>query len=163
MSESIAYREIEPSAALAPFVRCLWHLSGPASTAHESQPIVPDGCVEIVLNLADPFIRANGGIGVQPAAMFVGQHTGPVVVIPTGLIDVWGVRLHPWGAAGLIEIPLGELRESTVELEQVLGRRADLCGDLGDHGTEASAERALMAALERRLSGRNPPERGTRA
>jgi hypothetical protein len=49
MSEPIAYREIQPSPALAPFVRCLWHLSGPANVAYEPQPIVPDGCVEIVL------------------------------------------------------------------------------------------------------------------
>jgi AraC-like DNA-binding protein len=163
MSESILYREIEPSAAIAPFVRCLWHLSGPANAAYDAQPIVPDGCVEIVLNLGDPFVRVNGETRVQPAAMFVGQHTGPVVVIPTGAIDVWGVRLHPWGAAGFLATPLGELRESTVQLEDVLGKQANICGELQDHRSEASAERVLIAALERWLGGRNPPERGVRA
>ena len=113
MTDRIEYREIEPSPALAPFVRCLWHLSGPADPAREAQPIVPDGCVEIVLNLGDPFLRVTGGTDVQPAAMLVGQLTGPVVVIPTGAVDVWGVRLQPWGAAAFLATPLVELREAT--------------------------------------------------
>ena len=161
MSERIEYREIDPSPALAPFIRCVWHLRGPASVTREAQPIVPDGCIEIVFNLADPFVRVNGGTHVQPAAMLVGQHTGPVVVIPTGVIDVWGVRLHPWSATATLMVPVGELRESTVPLEEVL--RTSFADEMHDHRSEGSAETVLIAALERWLGRRNPAERAVRA
>jgi AraC-like DNA-binding protein len=163
MSDQIEYREIEPSPVLAPFVRCLWHLSGPADAAREAQPIVPDGCVEIVLNVGDPFLRVNGGTHVQPAAMLVGQLTGPVVVIPTGVVDVWGVRMHPWGAAECLAIPLVELRESTVALDEVLRGLSDLASEVDDRREGVGGEYVLMAALERWIGRRRLPDPGVRA
>jgi AraC-like DNA-binding protein len=163
MSGHIEYREIKPSPALAPFVRCLWHLSGPADAAREAQPIVPDGCVEIVLNLADPFLRLNGGTHVQPTAMLVGQLTGPVVVIPTGVVDVWGVRLQPWGAAACLATPLVELREATVALDEVLRDLTSLVSELHDRQHGGGAERVLVAAVERWISSRRAPDPGVRA
>ena len=161
MSAHIEYRELDPSPVLAPFIRCLWHLRGPASSTREAQPIVPDGCVEIVINVADPFVRVDGETHVQPAEMLVGQHRGPVVVHPTGAIDVWGVRLHPWSAAASLDIPVGELSESTVALDEVLP--SSLADELYDPPRGVGAETVLIAALERWFGRRKPPERGARA
>ncbi len=160
MTDHTAYREIAPSPTLAPFVRCVWHLRGPADPAREPQPIVPDGCVEIVLNCADPFARVNGETHHQPRAMLVGQLTGPVVVVPTGAVDVWGVRLHPWSAGACLGISLDELREAIVPLDAVLG--ASLASELhaGPHDGGAAV---LTAALERWLGRRPPPDHGVRA
>jgi AraC-like DNA-binding protein len=160
MSDHTQYREITPSPALAPFVRCLWHLTGPADIARAPQPIVPDGCVEIVLNCADPFVRVNGGTHRQPAAMLVGQLTGPVVVVPTGAVDVWGVRLHPWSAAASLKISLAELRETTVGLEEVLGAR--LANQLHGASLDGGAT-TLVTTLERWLGGRALPDLAVRA
>lgn len=160
MSDHTAYREITPSPALAPFVRCLWHLSGPADPAREPQPIVPDGCVEIVLNCADPIVRVNGETHRQPQAMLVGQLTRPVVVVPTGAIDVWGVRLHPWSASACLGISLDELRESTVPLDDVLG--ASLASEL-HAGPRDGRVAVLTAALERWLGRRPLPDQRVRA
>lgn len=161
MSAHIEYRELDPSPMLAPFVRCLWHLRGPTSSSREAQPIVPDGCVEIVINRADPFVRVNGGTHLQPTEMLVGQHSGPVVVIPTGAIDVWGVRLHPWSAAASLKIPVSELNELTVPLDDVV--RPSFADELYDHPGDVSAETLLIAALERWFGRRKPPEREARA
>jgi AraC-like DNA-binding protein len=163
MSDHIEYREIEPSPALAPFVRCLWHLSGPADAAREAQPIVPDGCAEIVLNLGDPFLRVNGGTHVQPAAMLVGQLTGPVVVIPTGVVDVWGVRFQPWGAAACLGTPLIELREATIALDDVLPSLTSLGSEVHDRRSNPGAEPVLMAGLARWVSSCRVPDSGVRA
>lgn len=160
MSDRTEYREMTPSPALAPFVRRLWHLSGPAEPRRTPQPIVPDGCVEIVLNCADPFVRVNGGTHRQPPAMVVGQLTGPVVVVPTGVVDVWGIRFHPWTAAAGLEISVDALRESTLALDEVLG--ANLASDLHD-GLRDGGSPVLTAALERWLGRRAPPDRGVRA
>lgn len=163
MSGHIEYREIEPSPALAPFVRCLWHLSGVADASHEPQPIVPDGCVEIVLNVGDRFLRVNGGTHVQPAAMLVGQLTSPVVVIPTGSVDVWGVRFQPWGAAACLAIPVDELREATVALDDVLHGLTSLASEVHDRGRAAGAEHVLRAELERWVGSRRVPDPAVRA
>ena len=160
MSEAIAYREIRPSPTLAPFVRCVWHLSGPPSTVPPAQPIVPDGCVEIVLNLGEPFLRVNGGTVRQPAAMVVGQITGPVVVIPTGVVDVWGVRLQPWGAAAFLAIPSGELRETVVELDAVAQSLTGLASEVYDGRRR---DQVLMGAVERCIHGCDAPDPGVRA
>ena len=160
MSEAIEYREIGPSPALAPFVRCVWHLSGPASTVPQAQPIVPDGCVEIVLNLGDPFLRVTGGTRFSRLTMVVGQITGPVVVIPTGVVDVWGVRLQPWGAAAFLAVPVGELRETMVELDAVARSLTGLASEVQDGQRRA---RGLVGAVERWIHGCDAPDPGVRA
>ncbi len=66
----LEYHEIPAPPALAEIVRCVWLLSGPASATPVPQPVVPDGCAEIVLNLAAPFRRfdRSGHREEQPRA-----------------------------------------------------------------------------------------------
>jgi AraC-like DNA-binding protein len=92
--------------------------------------------------------------------MLVGQLTGPVMVVPTGAVDVWGVRLHPWSAAACLETSLVELRESTISLDQVL--RADLAEEMHD-GSRDGGAKVLTATLERWLGRRAAPDRAVRA
>ena len=54
----VEYREILPPLELRSVVKCFWTLRGPAQVELEAaEPILPDGCVELVLNFADPFVR----------------------------------------------------------------------------------------------------------
>jgi len=65
---ALQYREISPPGVLADFVRCIWRLHGdPGQDAAggSPEPIIPDGCAEIVVNVGDPFIRHAAG---EPAA-----------------------------------------------------------------------------------------------
>ena len=50
------YTEHHVTGATAHFVQCIWSLSG---DAHENAaaPILPDGCVELLLNAGDPVDR----------------------------------------------------------------------------------------------------------
>ena len=50
----VDYQEFPVSEALRPHVRCLWELRG-AADEPSAQLNVPDGCMELVLNFADPF------------------------------------------------------------------------------------------------------------
>lgn len=150
MSDPVEYREIRPPPRLAPYVRCLWHLKGPAVVSPEPQPIVPDGCVELVLNRADPFLRVRREASLQPRAMVVGQLSGPVVVMPTGAVDVWGIRLNPWGAAAFLQIPVIELHESTVRLEDIDDDFARLASIVDFAGHDGRVAPMLLEALEGR-------------
>ena len=98
------YEELPPPAALTGYVRCIWRLRAPAGDPAPPEPIVPDGCVELVLNLADPFIRhtAPGASHVQPLRLITGQITRAVTIAPSGRSDLWGIRFHPWAAASFL-------------------------------------------------------------
>lgn len=55
LSTSMQYREIKPKLPLSQFVECLWTLEGDGRSQVEGDLILPDGCVEMVLDFGDPF------------------------------------------------------------------------------------------------------------
>jgi hypothetical protein len=74
---------------------------------------VPDGCVEIVFNLGDPFINAQTG-DVQPRDLLAGQMTRPVVALPTGCVDLIGVRIRTSRAGAALRTPMWELQDQLI-------------------------------------------------
>ncbi len=110
------YREWAPPRDLAHMIQCVWALWGDDGGAGDAQPIIPDGCPEVILNLSDPFIRscADEGEIVQPTAMFVGQITRPWVIRPSGAIRLVGIRLLPWGGASLLRTPMSDFTDEEI-------------------------------------------------
>lgn len=95
------YREYPPSAALSGLVRCFWTLQSDLQPhAATPEPACPDGSPELIVNLADPFVAigANGERVTQPLAFLVGQITRPLLVVPTGRVDIVAVRFEAYGA-----------------------------------------------------------------
>lgn len=147
MSAAIQYDQSDAPPALADAVRCVWRLRGEWDGS--TQPIVSDGCVEIVLNLADPFEEiVDSGATRQPLAMVVGPTAQPTVVRPTGAIDIVGIRIQPWAAASVLGVAMHELRDRKVRLADVVrGAVLDLPDQL--HGTRLDSARsaAVHASL----------------
>ena len=143
------YREIEPPPALAPFVRCIWRLRGVSDGAAE--PIIPDGCAEIVINVGDPFIRytGTGSRQVQPARLVAGQITRALTVRPSGRIDVWGIRFHPWCASAFLDVPAVELRDQLVALGDASASLDETLATIADVRDENAAERRIVDVLTR--------------
>src|SRR5688572_19964259 len=107
----LQYNEWAPNGAAADLVRCIWSLGGEA-TGRPADPIVSDGCVELVFNLADPFEQATErGPRLQPLAMIVGPTQLPTLVRATGRIDIVGVRLQPWAGASVLGTSMSSLRD----------------------------------------------------
>ncbi|HET6954824.1 MAG TPA: helix-turn-helix domain-containing protein [Acidimicrobiales bacterium] len=133
------YRELPPPAALAPYVSRLWlHELGPGDVAYE-QPVLPDGCVDLV---------AVGDQGVELA----GPATGPVVLhLDPGTVTV-GVRFHPGAAPALIGERASDLRDQNVPLQEVWGRLgADVAERAAGNPAPAGRLAAMVDALEVRL------------
>lgn len=156
MSAEISYEERQPPADLADLVSAVWRLRGPRSVAgaQQIQPIVPDGCPEIILNLADPFVQAEGREGWvrQPRFMLAGQLTRSVLVGPSGATDVVGIRLFPWGACRLLGVPMVEVRDVMVPLDALLKQGFEaLCERLAE-GVDADWTEVVFADLRRRRS-----------
>ena len=137
----VEYFEFPVPPMLADVVRCVWLLSGSASATPDPQPVVPDGCAEIVLNLADPFRRFRDDVAweTQPRSMVVGQITEAVVIAPSGGVDLVGIRLQPWGASSVLPVPATELRDVLLPLDTLA---ADMARDLPDELREGSTPAA---------------------
>ncbi len=95
------FRQSPPPPDLALFVQHYWTMTGTQAEGL-AHPIFPDGAPELVFNFGDPVqqLRDDGpGFVVQPKAIFVGQMTRAVWIVPTGRIRMIGVKLAAWGAA----------------------------------------------------------------
>ena len=114
------YRQYQPSEPAARFVACYWTLEETPGAVRAVQRIVPDGCPEMILNLGEPFESFQDQVWEpQPARFFAGQLTGPMFVRPCGAATIIGVRFHPDGASRAFGIPLGELTDTVVALDEL--------------------------------------------
>jgi AraC-like DNA-binding protein len=149
------YEEFRPEPALAPFIHCYWLLSDSGTAAGDLQPIVPDGRMEIVVNLADRFLRHHraGTVERQPASLLAGQITSPILVQPGAKVDLVGIRFRPAGAATMLPIPPGELRDHLVDPSTV---EADLIRDLPDQLHAAGTIPARLQTLNRHFTRLRP-------
>src|SRR5574338_1648582 len=148
------YREIQPAPALRRYVRCYWTLEATGTPAATPQRVLPDGCVEIVINLADQFLRydADGRPERQPHLLLVGPTTRHMSIAPTGPIRLIGIRFMPGGARPFLSVPPRELRDAAPSLNDVAPPfSADVIERLTAAGWGAESP-ILDDALGRRLS-----------
>ena len=115
-----------PPAPLASALATIWTARGSKEEFDCPEPIVPDGCVEIIFNLADPF--KNGGI--QPLALVAGQMTSAVVAVPTGAVDLIGVRFRPGRAGAALRTPMWQLQDQLLDASSVISGSDRLADDL---------------------------------
>ncbi|MGH9930708.1 MAG: AraC family transcriptional regulator [Pyrinomonadaceae bacterium] len=113
------YREIHPIPPLARFVECYWTLESDASAAAvQPERLLPDGCVELILNFGEHFRehKDDGQKERQPRHLLVGQMTRPILIAPTGSVQLLGVRFHPGGTFPFFRVPMHELTNQVTEL-----------------------------------------------
>ena len=112
------YSEFHPRPPLNQFVECLWTLERDTVIEEpQAEKILPDGCVELILNFASPFAQHAGNTKtVQPRNLVVGQMTGPILIGPTGPVQLIGIRFHPGGTVPFFRVPVDQLTDQVVEL-----------------------------------------------
>jgi len=113
------YCQFSPSASVGRYVEFYWLLedNSPASSV---QRIVPDGRSGIILNFRNPFEgHRDGAWKLQPECFFVGQITGPLLLRPSGPAGMLGIQFHPHGAAQLLNMPMYELTDSAIALDDL--------------------------------------------
>ena len=70
------YTQQLPPADLCDWIKLVWTLSTHASAAGEAEPVIPDGCAELIFNIGDPFEHRAFGeaeFRVPPTAILNGQ------------------------------------------------------------------------------------------
>ena len=142
------YAEFAAPMPLRRHVRCIWRMRGQWHADDPPEPIIPDGCAEVVLNFGDAFVRHTPEYReTQPAALVAGQITRAITIRPSGRIDLWGIRFHPWGAAPFLGFAGAELRDRIVSLGELAPHVGRDMLDVGGRTGESAQLTSLVEIL----------------
>lgn len=104
-------------------VEVIWHSEG---TSHGRERIFPNGTVELLVNLGEPFRLVEGrGEERFTTTWLSGLQSGPQVIEGPVRHRVLSVRLRPAGAYALLAMPLREVSGLMVDLRDLVGPAAD--------------------------------------
>lgn len=143
------YAELQATAPLDSLIRCFWFLSGDALGA-EPQVVVPDGRLEIILHLADPFYRVDAdGQHVQSRALLSGQLTAPITLCAAVATDIVGIRFRTAAARAVLALPLSELTDRVESLDAIAPK---LAASLYAAAQRTRTPAARVAALSHELT-----------
>ncbi|MEW5916274.1 MAG: helix-turn-helix domain-containing protein [Gemmatimonadota bacterium] len=151
------YAEVAAPAPLDTLVRCFWFLSGD-DLGGDPQVIVPDGRLEIILHLAEPFQRidAHDCAHVQAATLVSGQLTAPLRLRPGGAADIVGIRFRTAAARAVLPLPLAELTDRVESLADVLPHLARSLSAAAARSHGVPARVAALAGVLTRFVVRAP-------
>lgn len=148
--------------ALRDYVECVWTISGPRVSAPRApERVLPDGCPELIVHLADRFSRRVGGRWVvQPRAFLAGTLSRPWLLRAGRRVDTFGIRFRAGETTGVLPLSMAAARDRELPLAGIVGRAAagSLVGSLREARTEAQRVSAAEKWLALRLVER-PPRR----
>ena len=139
----------EPPPSFASSVKAIWCARGSRAEFDNPEPIVPDGCVELIFNLGDRFINARTGQR-QPRVLLAGQMTRPVVALPAGEVDLIGIRFRTGRAGAALRLPMWETQDQLIDAAAVMRRADELVDNLGN-ATPVRRRALLMTGLRERF------------
>jgi len=150
------FDETPPIPELAAVVQSVWTLEADArEIAGHLEPVLPDGCPELVMQFGDPFeqLNADGSSTVQAPILFAGQLTRQLTLRPSGRAAVLGIRFRPESAAAVLHMPQRELLGATLgvdTLDAALFRPLRAIRDASRSPREAAilVQTALAARLD---------------
>jgi len=122
----LSYLERPPSPALKPYLECLWAVWDPrARLRREPDRIVPDGCPELIVHLADRFTRRVGRRwSRQPRVFLAGTLTRPWTIRAGRRVCSLGFRFRPGAVTALFDVTMTAATDNEVELAGLAGRTA---------------------------------------
>lgn len=146
----VGYREHAPGPAMRPFVACYWTSFGSGLDAREPSLVLPDGSLDVIIDLRSPSARSYGP---REPLYVMGAMTRPLVLPPAPLEAFIGVRFRPGMAAPFLGAPAAALTDATAELTSLWSEGAAKLGDrvLGASSLE-SALSIFESALRERLA-----------
>jgi AraC-like DNA-binding protein len=154
------YEEFAPDPALAAHVHCTWSFAGIEQGVEQAVP--PDGRCELIVHGGRPYDErgADGAWQTQPALLFAGQLTRPLVLRSRGMVEVIGVRFTPAGAWAFVGQALSTCTDRRVELAALHG--APRVAGLRTELARAGATQARIAVVTGYVAARIAAMQGRR-
>ncbi|MGA8185840.1 MAG: helix-turn-helix domain-containing protein [Terriglobia bacterium] len=146
------FRAHVPAPPLSHFVAQVWFCEGYAP-AHEKERILPDGSIQIAINLRENLTRfydrgSTNECESLRGAVISGAHSEFAVIDTAEQASVMGVQFKPGGAYPFLGMPASELRNRHVSLDALWGAGGV---DLRDQLLEASTPEAKFRIVEKAL------------
>lgn len=120
----LTFLRVPASPDLAEWVENFWFMRGEGPGAMpDGHRILPDGCMEFVFQLGDPFRerQADGGWRLQPHLLLVGQMERRVDIEPSGSIQTIGVHFRPAGVSAFVSGSMSRFTHRIEPLDLTLG------------------------------------------
>jgi AraC-like DNA-binding protein len=162
----VNYKEFIPHTTLQDYVKRFWIMEKEYTTEDSLEEVLPDACVELILNFGSPYIQVGSTQQRKlPDVFLIGFQSKPVVFQAQGVVKLVAARFFAWGVLpflktesqpdGVIEVELddtwrpmvakvgakvhlGEYQKAVEELEDFLiGRRLTSLFDLRQVQTAA--------------------------
>lgn len=114
----LGFRRFAPSVELAAYIQCYWFIQlKPCQTINSNEYLHPDGGISIIFNFSDRL----GFTGQNQIAdcLFDGANTTTRALQLNGHIDAMGIRFHPAGAAAFLNLPLAEVKNQLLSLDEL--------------------------------------------
>jgi AraC-like DNA-binding protein len=142
-----------PQPPLSKFVDLFWFYDGYSPGPHSKERLMPDGSIELVINLKDNEARIYDREDLDkytrlPGALLCGPHSSFFVIDTAQQASVIGVHFKPGGAFPFLKMPAIELHNLHVSLEDLWGQDAEL---LRERLLEAQTPERKIHVLEQCL------------
>lgn len=120
-----------PRPPLNNFVELFWFYDGYPARSHKKERLMPDGSVELVINLKENEARIYDRENLArcerlPGAILAGPHSRFFVIDTAEQDSVIGIHFKPGGAFPFFKLPADELHNLHVSLEDLWGVEARL-------------------------------------
>lgn len=120
-----------PQPPLNNFVELFWFYDGYPARSHKKERLMPDGSVELVINLKENEARIYDRDDLArcerlPGAILAGPHSRFFVIDTAQQDSVMGIHFKPGGAFPFFKLPADELHNLHVSLEDLWGIEARL-------------------------------------
>ena len=157
MTGPILYRTPGPS--LSDAVEAIY-LCDPWEPPHDLERRMPDGSLDLIVDLDDQEIRVAADEGSPPLRLrgpiVSGAHTRSFLIDTSRPRRLLGLHFRAGGAHPFLGHPAGMLQDAHVELSGLWGRAA---GDLHGRLLDAHTPEARFDVLEEALTARRPDAR----
>jgi AraC-like DNA-binding protein len=151
----MVYLQIPPSPHLSSWVRSLWYCRA-GRTPRRRERVLPDGCMQIILNLSHGYLTECGEDGKAdrrlPRAIVTGARARYAFVDSVDMEELAGIVIQPGGFAGLFCERADLFFEQSIGLDEVWD-----CASLADRLRDASTPVEKLRTLEALLTGQVHP------
>src|SRR5689334_22352319 len=116
----------KPGPPLNQFIVCFWLYQGCPQVAHGKERLMPDGSLALVISLRDERLRIydrerHHQYQSFRGALVAGAHSEYSIVDTSAQGDILGIQFQPGGAFPFFKLPIDELHNLHVSLEDLWG------------------------------------------